>query len=429
MSLPVLSEHRNLRFTTVTALYFAQGIQLGLMNVAIPAYLAANGVSPALVGSFIGASLLPWSLKFFCAPLMDRFTYLPLGRRRPWIMLGIVGAFLGYLGMSLVVDPLHNLVTLTAFAALASAFTAILDVAVDGMAIEVLPVEEQPSANGFMWGGKVIGSAVTTAGAAFLLNHWGMPGTFFMIALVVLAFGLFPILFRERPGERLFPWSVGQASVVALDLQLENWGEIFTKLWKAISLPSSLLLLLLGYLIGITYGLFDAIMPVFTIQHLKWSDTGFSNLAATAGIIGGLTGMIIGGVLIEHLGRLRSIQLFLGCYFLTVLIMGLLQSQWANDWFVDAFTIIIYTLRTLVLIALFALAMSFCWKPIGATQFAVYMAIANFGISSGAAILGPLEALLSFAQLFYALGLVTALIICLIFLLDPERHNLHLKDL
>ena len=98
--LPVLSEHRNLRFITVTALYFAQGIQLGLMNVAIPAYLAANGVSPAIVGSFIGASLLPWSLKFFCAPLMDRFTYLPLGRRRPWILVGLVGAFAGYVSMS-----------------------------------------------------------------------------------------------------------------------------------------------------------------------------------------------------------------------------------------------------------------------------------------------------------------------------------------
>lgn len=429
INLPVLTEHRNLRYITVTALYFAQGIQLGLMNVAIPAYLAANGISPAMVGSFIGASLLPWSLKFFCAPLMDRFTYLPLGRRRPWILVGLVGAFAGYVSMSLVADPLNNLVTLTICAAIASAFTAILDVAVDGMAIEVLPVEEQPRANGFMWGGKVIGSAVTAAGAAYLLNHWGMPRTFFTIGIVVMGFGLFPILFRERSGEKLLPWTAGEVSAFALNLQLENWSQIFTKLWKAISLPSSLVLLLFGFLNGITYGLFDAIMPVFTVQHLDWSDTNFSNLAATAGIIGGLTGMLIGGLVIEYIGRIRSIQFFLVCYLAVVLVMGLVQSQWNHEFVIHTFAICIYTLRTLILIALFALAMSFCWKPIGATQFAVYMAIANLGISSGAAILGPLERFLDFSQLFYALGFFTVLILCLIFLIDPERHNLRLKEL
>ncbi len=428
-NLPVLTEHRMLRFLTVTALYFAQGIQLGLMNVAIPAYLAAQGVSPAAVGAFIGASLLPWSLKFISAPMMDRFSYLPMGRRRPWILVGISGAMLGYLGMAMVPDPLHRLVTLTLFAVIASAFTAILDVAVDGMAIEVLLKEEQPKANGFMWGGKVVGSAVTAAIASHLLNAWGMAATFFAIAFFVLSFSLFPLLLRERAGEKILPWMQGTISQYGKRVQLHSWSQIFSSLWKAITLPSSLLLLLFGYIHGITYGLFDAIMPVLTVQDLAWTDTGFSNLAATAGIFGGLTGMILGGMAIERVGRIFSIKIFLGCYFIVVVVMGFIEPLWQQDWVIQTYTVTIYTIRTLILIALFALAMSFCWKPIGATQFALYMAVANLGLSSGAALLGPLKGFLNFSQVFFALGVITLLSLVVILLIQPQRHILQLKGL
>ena len=82
-SLPALSENKWLRLALVTALYAAQGIQMGLMMVAIPAYLAGQQASAATIGGFIGASLLPWSLKILTGPIMDRFGFLPMGRRRP----------------------------------------------------------------------------------------------------------------------------------------------------------------------------------------------------------------------------------------------------------------------------------------------------------------------------------------------------------
>lgn len=41
MNLPALSESRPLRLTTVTAMYVAQGIQIGLLIVAFPAYMDA----------------------------------------------------------------------------------------------------------------------------------------------------------------------------------------------------------------------------------------------------------------------------------------------------------------------------------------------------------------------------------------------------
>ena len=71
---PALTTNQPLRLLTVTAMYFAQGIQTGLLLTAIPAYLASQAVDPVAIGGFIGVVMLPWTFKLISAPLMDRFS-------------------------------------------------------------------------------------------------------------------------------------------------------------------------------------------------------------------------------------------------------------------------------------------------------------------------------------------------------------------
>lgn len=267
-NIPALSENKLNRFSLVTLMYVAQGIQMGLMLVAIPAYLAKNGLSPAAVGGFIGATMLPWSLKIIAGPIMDRFSFLPMGRRRPWIMFGITGAAIGYFIMGTVNDPLQNIMLFTAAATVVSSFTAFMDVAIDGLAIEIFPLDEQPKANSYMWGGKVIGAASTTAGAGWTLSEFGLPVTSLVAAACSIIFLTLPLLMRERPGERFLPWTSGNASPISLHLQMTGWGEILKSLVKVIFLPASVIISLVSFLHGITYGLFDALMPMITVQEL-----------------------------------------------------------------------------------------------------------------------------------------------------------------
>ncbi len=72
-------------------MYFAQGIPQGLLAIAIPAWLASQGVSAADIGSYLAVIVLPWAFKLVTGPLMDRYEFLPMGRRRPWV----IGAQLG----------------------------------------------------------------------------------------------------------------------------------------------------------------------------------------------------------------------------------------------------------------------------------------------------------------------------------------------
>jgi PAT family beta-lactamase induction signal transducer AmpG len=78
-----LGESRYLRFGSFALFYVAQGLPIGLISIALPAWLAGEGATAADIATFVSIASLPWGLKLFAGPFMDRFSFLPMGRRRP----------------------------------------------------------------------------------------------------------------------------------------------------------------------------------------------------------------------------------------------------------------------------------------------------------------------------------------------------------
>lgn len=406
LTLPALSENRPLRLTIVTAMYVAQGIQIGLVITAFPAYMAAHDVSPLAIGGWISALGLPWTLKLLYAPLMERYTFLAMGRRRPWVMLGTLGGAAGYAAMALVPDPLAHLGLLTVLMVVGSLFLALQDIATDALTIDVVPLDEHGTANGLMWGGKVFGTAGAAAAAAWLFGTVGVPGTFAAAASATAAFALLPLAVRERPGERLIPWSAGAPSPEAEALQLEGWTKIGRSLRRVAFLPASLLAIGAGFFLASSDGLLNAYAPVFTVRHLGWADASFSNTMAVAKLIGGSVGMLGGGLLVAWLGRTRALCAALLVSAGTCAAMGLAPVLWSSAVVVQVYLILFVTALTLAAIAFFATCMALCWKPVAAVQFALFMAVSNVGLVSGSALMGPLEAALPPAQMFFAMAVL-----------------------
>ena len=85
---PYLSESNFFRYITFSFLYLAQGIPEGFTFYALPAWLAYNGKTPLEISSYVGIVAIPWSFKIIAAPIIDRITYLPMGRKRPWVIIG-----------------------------------------------------------------------------------------------------------------------------------------------------------------------------------------------------------------------------------------------------------------------------------------------------------------------------------------------------
>ena len=225
VQLPALTQNKFLRYFNFIALYIAQGIPEGMLFFGIPAWMAANGKTPGEIGSFVAIFGLPWSLKIVVAPLMDRFSYLPMGRRRPWVLFGQLGLIVSFAAMAFVPDPLNNMGLFVAAACAVGFFGAFQDVATDGMAIDIVPVNQQARANGFMWGTKIAGTSASLAMGSWLLHKYNFSTAILALSAMVCLIMFVPLLLRERPGEKLLPWTSGKTSPEVKKLQTVKAGQ------------------------------------------------------------------------------------------------------------------------------------------------------------------------------------------------------------
>lgn len=428
-SLPALENNEVLRYIIFSILYLAQGVPAGILLYAIPAWLAMNNLSAAEIGSYIAVISIPWSLKIINAPLMDRFTFLPMGRRRPWVLLGQFGLMVGFILLALVPDPAHNLYLLMSLGFIVNLFTVIQDIAVDGMAIDILPVNQQARANGLMWGSKTIGISVSVSLGSWMINEFGFFQAISSFSIFIFLIMLFPIFLREREGEKLLPWTKGETSKISANLQLHSWKVITKSLIKIFFLPVSFLMGVGVFSLAIGDGLIDALLPIFTVKNLNWLDTEYSQVFATAKLIAGILGMFVGGALIDFFGKKRMISIYIVLSILLISTMFTFSNLWSNDNFVIGFIIFFYIFYTFNTIAIFASAMQLCWKKIAATQFTLYMAISNLGSSIGAALIGPLREIFDWEYVILTYIVFVIVMLIVIQFVNFEKHEKQVEDL
>lgn len=123
-------------FTLLWLLYFVQGLPFGFQVTSIPLLLREQGASLFAV-TLSSALALPWLLKPFLAPLVDTRRFSRWGARRGWILplQGLLALTL--LAAAAVAEPMQ-LTPLMALVILMNLCAAIMDIAVDGLAIDLL---------------------------------------------------------------------------------------------------------------------------------------------------------------------------------------------------------------------------------------------------------------------------------------------------
>ncbi|NTV82953.1 MAG: AmpG family muropeptide MFS transporter, partial [Bacteroidales bacterium] len=420
--IPALSENASLRYLTFSALYFAQGIPLGLLMFGLPAWMAINGVSAAEIGVYVAIVGIPWSFKILAAPVMDRFTFLLMGRRRPWIIFGQLGLVASFLLMAFIPDPLNHLTWLATAGFMINLFTVFQDIAVDGLAIDIVPENEQARANGLMWGSKTLGKSAAVAAGIYIINAYNFFIAVSLFSLVILFIMMIPVILRERPGERIMPWSQGMISEVNDKLQLHSWIAILKSLFQVFFLPVSLLMGVAAFSFSVGRGIIDTLLPVFTVQELGWTDSGYSNIFAYANLASGVLGMFVAGAMIDFFGKIRMVTIYLILLISVVIGMSLLKVYWGQKEFITGFIFAYYILETFLVIAVFATAMQLCWKRISATQFTLFMAISNLGHSLGSALLGPLKEFLHWEYVILSFILFALIMLVIVRFIHFDKH-------
>lgn len=124
----------------ISLLYFSEGFPFGIVYDCLPVYFRAAGVALRDIGllSLIG---LPWSLKVFWSPLIDRF-----GERRHWILFSQLGMALALIALPLF-PPGQIGWALRGLLLLFTIFSATQDIAVDAYTIGIVPRGQEGPAN------------------------------------------------------------------------------------------------------------------------------------------------------------------------------------------------------------------------------------------------------------------------------------------
>jgi len=272
---------------------FSSGLPLGLVWIALPAWLKYRGVDIRTIGLFTLAQA-PWTFKFLWAPLMDRYAPPFLGRKRSWMLLFqiLIAGGLLLLARQAAAPTVAVVAALAVFIAFCSASQ---DIAIDGYAVEVLEKSEL----GVAVGGRVAlyRAAMLAAGAlAITVGQnvgWGV--VFVVLALLYVPLAAVVVASPEPPATIRRPTTLREAVF-----------EPFLSLFRKPRAPAIIGFILL-YKLGDNMA--TALIRPFLIERcFSPADVGLAT--ATLGLICIVGGTIVGAAATRKMGIGRALWIF-----------------------------------------------------------------------------------------------------------------------
>ena len=202
-----LVESYQARVLTLCALYVAQGIPWGFITVTFVTYLAVEGVAAGQLAFLLTLGTFPWSVKFIWGPVIDRFQFPEMGKRRPWILIAQSGMIIVLSSMLLIPNMASNVTLVGVMFLVYNVFTALQDVSTDALAVDVLQPHEFEKVNSYMFTSKEVGGIIGGAGLGTIIGIEGIKGAIVLQIPILVVIMLVPLFMTERPGEKLYPWS------------------------------------------------------------------------------------------------------------------------------------------------------------------------------------------------------------------------------
>lgn len=390
-------------------LYLSQGLPFGFQATALPALLRERGISLTAIG-FAGALAAPWLLKPLWAPLVDRYWSGKIGRRRSWIIP--LQTFMILIMLASVPAAASGAVTpLLVCIFFMNLCAATQDIAVDGLAVDILKEEELGPGNAAQVAGYKVGMILGGGILVWLAGRAGW-GILFLTMAAVAALPLFFIL-RYRESDVNGP---------AADRPKPS--DFLHALSAALRSPGAIpfLVFLATYKTG--EAMIDMMFKPFLV------DCGFGAQqiglwVGTWGMAASLLGSVFGGWLAT---RLPIVQALFAAASLRL--VPLMAELWLSTIApaapqVVAVTVAEHFFGGMLTTALFAYMMSRVDKRIGATHYTVLAAIEVLGKSPGSWASGWLAERFGYTGLF---SLGVALSVLVLFLYFPLRRQNKLQQ-
>ena len=381
-----------IRYLLFASLYFTQGTILGYFASLNALYLLDKGLTMTSIGIFGTIALIPFVLKIFLGMLSDKVNLFKMGHRKPYIYIGLAVQFLCLVAVPFI-DPRSAYWGFVAVAFLLQLGMALYDTCTDGLALDTTPVVEQGKIQGFMVGGRAIGTIVAASAVGLLAEHVSWLAVFWVLAALTLL--PLPLIFgikeSEKPAEKRFEWQAFSA--------FKKWPVI------AVGLVGLVIFMVI-------VGANQLINPYLEKQlGISLSQAGFITSLWGIGVV---VGSIVGGLLMSKLHVKKATLAILAMVSAALLLLAFLVLKEYGLAFAIGLIVLYGVAYGAAQTVTFAFCMRVVDQRIAASMFAILMAMTNVGQGIGLGIGGALSDAVTFRWTFVIFAALNLLVLPLL---------------
>lgn len=271
----------------------SSGIPLLVTGSTLQAWMTDEKVDLAVIGLFSLVGL-PYTVKFFWAPVMDRYVPPLFGRRRGWILISQTLLMLAIGSFSLL-SPAEFPWIVAFLAVLVSFLSASQDIVVDAYRRDLLHDEELGLGSALAVNGYRIGMLISGAFALILADHisWNMV---YLLLAASLFIGIITTCLAPGLNKEGFPPKSLREAVT----------EPFVDYFKRLGAFEILAFIFL-YKVG---DVMASSMTTPFILKMGFTKTELAAVVKTFGIFATIAGGLVGGILLIKLGLFKGLLIF-----------------------------------------------------------------------------------------------------------------------
>ena len=392
------------------SLYWAQGLPVGFMTHALPVILRAQGVSLAHIGGF-GLLMLPWSIKIFWAPWVDRHAISRLGHYRSWILptqllTVAVLCILSFFPIQALDQPLYLIIFFIALLFM-NLTGATQDIATDALAVNLLQHDQQHWGNTFQVVGSRLGFIVGGGAVLWCLDWLSWQPTFLLLAALVFVNTL-PVLLFKEPVHSFH--STNELSQLNLVKKIKAYLSYFSQNKEL----RAWLMVLITF--KVADGLAGPLLkPLMVDMGLSFTQIGV--YITMLGAVAALVGAFIAGWVLKHFSRPTTLISFsilkimsLGAY--VYLAYAYEQKIKINAWLIYTINALEDAFAAMLLVVMLTLVMHYSRKNYAGTDFTFQvsvMATVSGGLYTLSGVIGDV-----LGYFHYLIAIVTIAVLFLI---------------
>lgn len=381
-------------------LYLSEGAPIGFIWLGLPTRLKVVGVPLDQITWLLALLILPWTLKFLWAPIVDLLR-VPSWGFKHWVLASQFCMAVSLLPL-MQLDIAKQFPTIKIWLIVHAVCAATQDISIDALCMQESKPTERGALNGWMQCGVLVGRAAM-GGGSLMLERWiGFAATVAVLIGLILSSSVLLWFAKEQPQEPEL--TNGHDSSHSLDTSVPLLSLLVTRIRSMVrEMISSLRShrIWAGFLFALTapaaFKSIEAVIGPFLIDR-GYSEYQIGQFSSTIMIGSMIVGSLLAGRLAGRSKGSRFVAIALVLNVAAILLLGGVDFAFdgGSGWHLLLLLGIVALTIGWFTVALYQWLMNLTSPRLAATQFTAFMAATNACEAWSTGLFGTLQVQLGY---------------------------------